>query len=285
MGPAEYSMRGAVAVITLNNPPVNGLGHALRRGIVEGLDRAAADPGVKAVVLAGAGKSFSAGADIREFGTPQMTADPSLHAVIQAVEASPKPVLAAIHGVAMGGGLELALACHYRVATSGAQVALPEVKLGLLPGAGGTQRLPRAVGLETALNMIVSGTSVPAAQLEGTRLFDAVGEGDVVERAAALAEAVAGRGAPVMDDMRREDRDHRGQRAALAAIEVVADRALIDQEERPGVVRVRRVGVLAEGRVEDFTDARDARLPRPDVDGGRRTVHRRNVQDLGAGAA
>ena len=193
MGPAEYSMRGAVAVITLNNPPVNGLSHALRRGIVEGLDRAAADPGVKAVVLAGAGMSFSAGADIREFGTPQMTADPSLHAVIQAVEASPKPVLAAIHGVAMGGGLELALACHYRVATSGAQVALPEVKLGLLPGAGGTQRLPRAVGLETALNMIVSGTSVPAAQLEGTRLFDAVGEGDVVERAAALAEAVADR--------------------------------------------------------------------------------------------
>ncbi|PYQ46007.1 MAG: 3-hydroxyacyl-CoA dehydrogenase [Acidobacteria bacterium] len=193
MGPAEYSTRGTVAVITLNNPPVNGLGHALRRGIVDGLDRAAADPGVKAVVLAGAGKSFSAGADIREFGTPQMTADPSLHAVIQAVEASPKPVVAAIHGVAMGGGLELALACHYRVAASNAQVALPEVKLGLLPGAGGTQRLPRAVGLETALNMIVSGTTVSAAQLEGTRLFDAVGEGDVVERAAALAETVADR--------------------------------------------------------------------------------------------
>ena len=94
MGPAEYSTRGAVAVITLNNPPVNGLGHALRRGIVDGLDRAAADPGVKAVVLTGAGKGFSAGADIREFGTPQMTADPSLHAVIQAVEASPKPVVA-----------------------------------------------------------------------------------------------------------------------------------------------------------------------------------------------
>ena len=193
MGPAEYSTRGAVAVITLNNPPVNGLGHSLRRGIVEGLDRAAADPGVKAVVLAGAGKGFSAGADIREFGTPLMTADPSLHAVIQAVEASPKPVVAAIHGVAMGGGLELALACHYRVAASTAQVALPEVKLGLLPGAGGTQRLPRAVGLETALNMIVSGTTVPAAQLKGTRLFDAVGEGDVVERAAALAETIADR--------------------------------------------------------------------------------------------
>src|SRR5258708_19036850 len=193
MGPAEYSTRGAVAVITLNNPPVNGLGHALRRGIVEGLDRAAADPGVKAVVLAGAGKSFSAGADIREFGTPQMTADPSLHAVIQAVEASPKPVVAAIHGVAMGGGLELALACHYRVAASSAQVALPEVKLGLLPGAGGTQRLPRAVGLETALNMIVSGTTVPAAQLARTRLFDALVEGDLLEEAAPFAETVPDR--------------------------------------------------------------------------------------------
>ena len=102
-----------------------------------------------------------------------MMAEPSLHAVIQAVEASPKPVVAAIHGVAMGGGLELALACHYRVAGAGAQVALPEVKLGLLPGAGGTQRLPRAVGLEIALHMIVSGTTVTVAQLEGTRLFDA----------------------------------------------------------------------------------------------------------------
>ena len=193
MGLAEYSTRGAVAVITLDNPPVNGLGHELRRGLVEGLDRAAADPGVTAVVLVGAGKSFSGGADIKEFGTPKMTAEPSLHTVIRAVEASPKPVVAAIHGVAMGGGLELALACHYRVAGSGAQVALPEVKLGLLPGAGGTQRLPRAVGLETALNMIVSGTTVPAAALQGTRLFDALVEGDLVEKAAAFAATIATR--------------------------------------------------------------------------------------------
>jgi 3-hydroxyacyl-CoA dehydrogenase len=191
MGLAEYSTRGRVAVISLNHPPVNGLGHELRRGIVEGLDRAAADPAVDAVVLVGAGKGFSGGADIKEFGTPKMTAEPSLHSVIRAVEASPKPVVAAIHGVAMGGGLELALACHYRVAGAGAQVALPEVKLGLLPGAGGTQRLPRAVGLETALNMIVSGTTVPAAQLQGTRLFDAVVDGDLVEKAAAFAETVA----------------------------------------------------------------------------------------------
>src|SRR6185503_993881 len=137
MGGAEYQARGAVAVITLDNPPVNGLGHALRRDLAAGLDRAAADPAVQAVVLVGAGKGFSGGADIKEFGTPKMTAEPSLHTVIRAVEASTKPVVAAIHGVAMGGGLELALACHYRVAGAGAQVALPEVKLGLLPGAGG----------------------------------------------------------------------------------------------------------------------------------------------------
>ena len=193
MGGAEYQARGAVAVITLDNPPVNGLGHALRRGLVDGFDRAAADPAVQAIVLVGAGKGFSGGADIKEFGTPKMTAEPSLHTVIRVVEASPKPVVAALHGVAMGGGLELALACHYRVAARGAQVALPEVKLGLLPGAGGTQRLPRAVGLETALNMIVSGTTVPAVQLEGTRLFDAIVDGDLVEKAAAFAETVAAR--------------------------------------------------------------------------------------------
>src|SRR6185503_14326069 len=116
MGLVDYTARGAVAVITIDSPPVNGLGHEVRRGIVEGLDRAAADPAVLAVVIAGAGKGFSGGADIREFGTPKMLADPSLHAVIRAVETSPKPVVAAIHGVAMGGAVELALACHYRVA-------------------------------------------------------------------------------------------------------------------------------------------------------------------------
>ena len=193
MGGAEYQARGAVAVITLDNPPVNGLGHALRRDLAAGLDRAAADPAVQAIVLVGAGNGFSGGADIKEFGTPKMTAEPSLHTVIRVVETSPKPVVAALHGVAMGGGLELALACHYRVAARGAQVALPEVKLGLLPGAGGTQRLPRAVGLETALNMIVSGATVPAAQLESTRLFDALVDGDLVEKAAAFAETVAAR--------------------------------------------------------------------------------------------
>ncbi len=191
MSQAQYSTRGAVAVIALDNPPVNGLGHELRSGIVAGLDRAAADPAVKAVVLVGAGRSFSGGADIKEFNSPRALAEPSLHTVIRAVEQCPKPVVAALHGVAMGGGLELALGCHYRVAGPGAQVALPEVKLGLLPGAGGTQRLPRVVGVEAALNMIVSGATVPAEQLAGTRLFDAVLDGDLLEGAVAFAGRVA----------------------------------------------------------------------------------------------
>ncbi len=174
---AETTLHGDVAVITLNNPPVNGLGHATRVGITDGLALAAADPNVKAIVITGAGKAFSGGADIREFGTAKALAEPNLLSVILAVEQSPKPVVAAIHSVVMGGGLELALGCHYRVVAPGCNVALPEVKLGLIPGAGGTQRLPRVVGVETGLNMIVSGEPVKSellASLPGQKLFDEV---------------------------------------------------------------------------------------------------------------
>ena len=150
MSGADYSTRGAVAVIQLDNPPVNGLAYAVRAAILSGLDKANADAEISAVVLAGAGKSFSAGADINELGTPRSLLEPILPTVIREIERSEKPVIAAMHGVAMGGGLELALGCHYRVAAAGTQISLPEVKLGLLPGAGGTQRLPRAVGLATA---------------------------------------------------------------------------------------------------------------------------------------
>ncbi len=193
MSTAHYETRGAVAIVTLENPPVNGLGHELRTGLVAGIDRANADPAVKAIVVAGAGKVFSGGADIKEFNTPRMSAEPNLHSVIEAAESSGKPVVAAIHGVAMGGGLELALGCHYRVAAKGAQVALPEVKLGLLPGAGGTQRLPRMVGLETAVNMIVSGEQVPVEMLAKTALFDEIVEGDLVAGAVAFAARIADR--------------------------------------------------------------------------------------------
>ena len=191
---ATYEVRGDVAVITLANPPVNGLGYETRRGIADGLERALRDSAVKAVVVTGAGKAFSGGADIREFGSPKAIAEPNLLSVIAALEASPKPVVAALHSVAMGGGLELALGCHYRVAAAGCKVALPEVKIGLIPGAGGTQRLPRVLGLETALNMIVSGEPVPSemlAKLPGQKLIDKLVDGDVVAAAVAYAQEKA----------------------------------------------------------------------------------------------
>ncbi|AOK04636.1 enoyl-CoA hydratase/isomerase family protein [Burkholderia sp. AU28942] len=192
----DYSTRDGVAVITLNNPPVNGLGLSTRQGVMDALDRAAQDPAVTAIVLTGAGRAFSGGADITEFNTPKALQEPTLHTVIRAVEASAKPVVAALHSVVMGGGLELALGAHYRVAAPGAQIALPEVKLGLLPGAGGTQRLPRAVGLETALNMIVSGAPVPSEQLATSGLFDAMADGDLLETAVAFARKVGAGSGP-----------------------------------------------------------------------------------------
>ncbi|KVD99026.1 3-hydroxyacyl-CoA dehydrogenase NAD-binding domain-containing protein [Burkholderia anthina] len=192
----DYSTRDGVAVITLNNPPVNGLGLSTRQGVMDALDRAAQDPSVTAIVLTGAGRAFSGGADITEFNTPKALQEPTLHTVIRAVEASAKPVVAALHSVVMGGGLELALGAHYRVAAPGAQVALPEVKLGLLPGAGGTQRLPRAVGLETALNMIVSGAPVPSEQLAKSGLFDEMADGDLLDAAVVFARKVGAQKGP-----------------------------------------------------------------------------------------
>jgi len=188
---AHYQVRDAVAVITLDNPPVNGLGHRTRVGIVECMTRALDDSSVEAIVLTGSGRAFSGGADIREFGTPKAFQEPSLHTVIETIEASGKPVVAAMHGVAMGGGLELALGCHYRIAAKGTQIALPEVNLGLLPGAGGTQRLPRVIGLEAALNMIVSGKTVLAGKLADARLFDELVDGDVLEAAIGFARRAA----------------------------------------------------------------------------------------------
>ncbi|HTR17723.1 MAG TPA: 3-hydroxyacyl-CoA dehydrogenase NAD-binding domain-containing protein [Acetobacteraceae bacterium] len=193
----RYDVHGRVAVIAMHNPPVNGLGHALRSGIVEGVRRAEADPAVAAIVLIGTDRAFSGGADIREFNTPLASAEPNLNTVIYHIETARKPVIAAISGVAMGGGLELALGCHFRVVRPGTQIALPEVKLGILPGAGGTQRLPRVVGAETALNMIVSGAPVPSEALKQTKLFDSFIEGDLLEGALAFADMVVAEQRPL----------------------------------------------------------------------------------------
>jgi 3-hydroxyacyl-CoA dehydrogenase len=181
----------STAVITFANPPVNGLSHAVRAGIAAALERAQADEVVRAIVLTGGRGLWSGGADIREFGTPASSAAPTLHHLIEQVEAGPKPVIAAIEGACLGGGLELALAAHYRVAAADARLGLPEVKLGLIPGAGGTQRLPRLVGAERALDMIVSGEPVAASTLGNSALLDRVVAGEAVAAAIELAESAA----------------------------------------------------------------------------------------------
>jgi len=187
MASADYTLRGAIAVITLDNPPVNALGLGVRQGVADALERAQADAAVSAVVLTGTGATFCGGADVSEFGLPAMIAAPHLTDLCDLVEGFPKPVIAALNGLALGGGLELAMCCHYRVALAAAQVGLPEVKLGILPGAGGTQRLPRLAGPERALNMIVSGTPVSARELAHTELLDQIVEADVVPAAVEYA--------------------------------------------------------------------------------------------------
>ena len=193
---AEYKVHGSVAVITMANPPVNGLGLATRQGIVDGLGRANADAAVTSIVITGAGGAFSGGADIKEFGTDKSLQEPNLLSVIAAIENSAKPVVAAMHSVAMGGGLELALGCHYRIAAPGCSIALPEVKLGLIPGAGGTQRLPRVIGVEAALNLIVSGEPVKSEMIgavPGQKLFDkmAASAESLAAESLAFAQSVA----------------------------------------------------------------------------------------------
>src|SRR5881227_21584 len=167
---APYAVRDGIAVITLNNPPVNGLGNALRAAVLQGLERAEADAQAKAVVLIGAGKAFSGGADIREFGKPREK--PDLPDVNDQQDAMQKPLVAAIGGFALGGGLELALACHYRIALPKAQLGLPEVKLGILPGSGGTQRLPRMVPMGEAVKMMTTGNPISAEKAKQFGLVD-----------------------------------------------------------------------------------------------------------------
>jgi 3-hydroxyacyl-CoA dehydrogenase len=193
---ADYQVHADVAVITLNNPPVNGMGYDTRLAVVKGVAQAVADPAVKAIVITGHGKAFSGGADIREFGTPKAIQEPNLLSVIALMENCSKPVVAAMHTLVMGGGLELALGCHYRIAAPGTSVALPEVKLGLIPGAGGTQRLPRALGVEPALNMIVSGEAIKSemlASLPGQKLFDQMAQShqSLMDEALAFAREIA----------------------------------------------------------------------------------------------
>jgi 3-hydroxyacyl-CoA dehydrogenase len=193
----DYTLEGDVGVITLKSPPVNALSAAVRDGLAGGMAMGIADPGAKAIVLICEGRTFIAGADITEFGGAM--AGPSLFEVQDMMEGSPKPVIAAIHGTALGGGLEVALCAHYRVAVPSARVGLPEVNLGLLPGAGGTQRLPRIVGPQAALDMVTSGRHVPAKQALAMGLVDElVEEGKLLEGALAFARKAVAEGKPLV---------------------------------------------------------------------------------------
>jgi 3-hydroxyacyl-CoA dehydrogenase len=235
---------GEIAIITADNPPVNALKHEVRAGLVEGLRQIHDDAGIKAVVIACAGRTFFAGADITEFGKPPQA--PGLGEVIAAIEAMPKPMVAALHGTALGGGFELALACHFRVAVPSARVGLPEVKLGLLPGAGGTQRLPRLIGPEKALKMIVSGDPIEAREALAAGILEEIVEGDLTAGTIAFARRVVAEGRPLRLVRDREDklvaegfadaaetltRRLRGRDAPAACVEAVRNAITLPFEE------------------------------------------------------
>jgi 3-hydroxyacyl-CoA dehydrogenase len=235
---------GEIAIVTVDNPPVNALKHEVRAGLAEALRRIHDETTVKAVVIACAGRTFFAGADITEFGKPPQA--PGLSEVIAAIEAMPKPVVAALHGTALGGGFEVALACHFRVAVAGARVGLPEVKLGLLPGAGGTQRLPRLVGPEKALKMIVTGDPIEAREALADGVIDEIIEGDLMTGAVAFARRIAAEGRPLRRVRDRDDklvaegfadaaealtRRLRGREAPAACVEAVRNAIVLPFDE------------------------------------------------------
>ncbi len=254
--------RDGVAVVIIDNPPVNVLSATVRAGLLAAVRAAEADPAVVATVIACAGRTFIAGADVREFGRPPI--DPALPIVLDAIEAAARPVVAAIHGTALGGGFEVALACRARVARAEARVGLPEINLGVIPGAGGTQRLPRLVGVERALDLVLSGMPVDATIARDWGAIDRVvdADADLVAAAVALARTLAtsadlppptrertppGDGSPALFDRRRAELSARDPEeiAGLAAIEAM----------RVGVVEGFDAGLAAERRA--FLELRD----------------------------
>ncbi len=209
----RFEKHGRIGVLTVDNPPVNALARGVRQGLRDSAAKAAADDEIKALVVIAAGRTFMAGADIAEFGDMEKTANPSLPEVCADFEDCPVPVIAALHGTALGGGLETALACHYRIGVESLRVGLPEVKLGILPGSGGTQRLPRLIGVEAALPMILTGDHVPAARALELGIIDEIVEGDLLEAALAFAGRVVDEEMPLrrvrdMDDKLASARDN-----------------------------------------------------------------------------
>jgi len=242
--------REATAVIQIDNPPINGLAHAVRKGVLESLQRALVDAAVRVVVITGTDKVFSGGADIKEFNTPAAMAVPNLLELIDAVEASGKPTIAAINGVCMGGGLELALGCNYRVATSHASFALPEVKIGLLPGAGGTQRLPRAVGAEKAGRMITTGDPIPAADAQRHGLVDRIVSGTTFQGVLDFAREIT----PRKDHPRLRDRQVMLPAGMTAATFFAVARTMVAKEARGMTAPMKCIAALEAAATKPFDE-------------------------------
>ncbi|WP_395649776.1 3-hydroxyacyl-CoA dehydrogenase NAD-binding domain-containing protein [Brevundimonas sp.] len=302
MSAVEYTVENQVAVLTVNYPPVNALSLAVRTGISESLAQALADDGVKAVVLIGGGTTFIAGADISEFGTPNSAAEPRLQTLQAAFEASPKPIVAAIHGTALGGGLELALTAHARVAVASAKVGLPEVKLGLLPGAGGTIRLPRLTGVEVALDLITTGRHIGAAEANKLGVIDALVfdlRADAVGYALKLAsgplplpvrdrnDRVTGVDPKVFADFRAKNaKKWRGQVAPARIVDVIeaattlpfADAKAFENDQFKGLME----GPQRKALIHAFFAEREARKI-PDVPADTRPLPIRKVVVIGSG--
>ncbi|NQU70503.1 MAG: enoyl-CoA hydratase/isomerase family protein, partial [Rhodospirillales bacterium] len=249
----QFDVDDGIAVITVDNPPVNAISQAVRQGLVDAMKRLADDAELEGAVIIGAGKVFIAGADVREFGKPPM--EPFLPAVVAAIEASEKPVVAAIHGVALGGGFEIALGCHFRVMDPKARVGFPEVNLGIIPGAGGTQRLPRLAGVEKAADLITSGRQVAAKEAMEIGLIDVIAsDGDLLSAASKLA--LSKRKAPLRrisempvpaanaadffaTEKTKVARAARGQESSLRAFEAVEAAATLPFDE--GMKRERAI--------------------------------------------
>ena len=300
----QYSVRDGIAVITMTSPPVNGLGYKLRGGLMDGLKKAAADPAVKGAVIIGSAKAFSGGADIREFNTPQKGIPPSLPDINIYQDQFPKPLVAAIGGFALGGGLELALACHYRVAAPRAQLGLPEVKIGLLPGAGGTQRLPRIIPVADALQMMLTGNPIAAEKGRDDGLIDDIIAGDLLEDAIAFAMKLVaeGKGPRRIRDAKavfegdttsffdaalaRAAREQRGQPAPIEIIKCVRDALTIPFDDGQDEA-FRRIQVLINSteskalRHMFFGERQTTKIPDVPEDTPKREIRRTAV--IGAG--
>jgi 3-hydroxyacyl-CoA dehydrogenase len=295
-GPIRLQQAGGVATLVIDNPPVNASSWDVRRGLLAALERVSTDASISGIILIGAGKTFIAGADIKEFDGPLN--DPQMPAVIAAVEACPKPVVAAIHGAALGAGYELALGCDARIAAPDAVVGLPEVMLGIIPGAGGTQRLPRLVGLSAAIDLITTGRRVPAGEAHAIGMIDAVASGDLHTEATKLAQTLSGRKrrlsaltVPAEPDANVEAASEkaigraRGATAIVEAVATVRKAATLPfaqalAEERATFQRLRQSTEAAAKRYLFFAERDAFRVPGlKDVDG--RPVH--NVGVVGAG--